>query len=285
MGAAKTALVIAAVSLAAVRSARADSCTGGTGSDRFPTCFDPGNRFSLTAATDGFGGAVQLRHEIHFEDEPDLVWKMEHDALDTTYDGFTGRFAGMLYRGRFLRHARDGHIVLPLGSPQKVFLPFDIGALVEVGTLRWAPTGDATLGMVKTALLIDLSRSRDFRRRLAIGPVGSWDLDLTRSPVAISQHQIAPFSALLTEVHLESLDGLTSCDLRSEAGMMWRTSHGWEKGLVVEAGLERVVLAVNDRPIALYATGRYDYARSEALAAVGLRIVILDRADPRVQRL
>jgi hypothetical protein len=285
VGTAKAALVVAAATLVAARPAHADSCTGGEGSERFATCFDPGNRFSITAATDGFGGAVALRHEIHFEDEPDLVWKMEHDALDTTYDGFSGRFAGMLYRGRYLRHARDGHIVLPLGTPQKVFLPFDIGALVEVGTLRWDATGDATLGMVRTALLVDLSRSRDFRRRLAIGPVASWDLDLTRSPVTIAEHQIAPFSALLTEVHLESLDGLTSCDLRSEAGMMWRTSHGWNKNLVVEAGLERVIIAVNDRPIALYATARYDYARSEALAAIGVRIVLFDKTDPRVQRL
>jgi hypothetical protein len=284
VGAAKTALVIAVA--AAARLARAEPCTGVTADgDRFATCFDPGNRLSLTAATDGFGGGLALRHEIHFDDEPDLVWKMEHTALDTSYDAFDHRFAGILYRGRFLRHARDGHIVIPIGAPKKVFLPFDIGALVEVGNLRWQGTGTATLGMVKTAALIDVSRSRDFRRRLAFGPVASWDIELTRSPVAIADHRIAPFSALLAELHLESVDGLTWFDARGEAGSSLSTLHGWQRELAGEVALERIVIALDDRPIALYATARYDRVTAEAIAAVGVRIVVFDRTDPRVRRL
>jgi hypothetical protein len=302
VGTAKAALIAAA--LAAARLAHADDaaeslargdaaeslasndCTGVSPSGgRFAACFDPGNRLSLTAATDGFGGGVALRHEIHFDDEPDLVWKLEHEGLDATYDGFSHAFAGVLYRGRFLRHARDGHIVIPIGAPKKVFLPFDIGALVEVGNLRWRAGQDATLGVVKTAALVDLSRSADFRRRFALGPVASWDVDLARTSVAITEHRIAPFSALLAEVHVESDSGLTILDLRGEAGTAWHTAGSWQRHLLAEASLERVVLAVNDRPIAVYATARYDYETSEALAAVGLRFVLFDRTDPRVQRL
>jgi hypothetical protein len=285
VGTAATALVIAAAAIWPA-AALADPCTSVSSSgERFATCFDPGNRLSVTAASDGFGGALALRHEIHFDDEPDLVWKMEHEMADTVWDGFDHRFDGLLYRGRYLRHARDGHIVMPIGAPKKVFLPFDIGALVEVGRLQVRAGGLSTLGVVKTAALIDLSRSRDFRRRLALGPVASWDIELGRSPVAIVDHRIAPFTALLAELHLESSSGLTSCDLRSEVGNAWLSSRGWQHTLTVEAALERVILAINDRPIALFATGHYDRTTSEALAAIGVRIVLFDRPDSRVGRL
>ena len=52
-----------------------------------------------------------------------------------------------------------------------------------------------------------------------------------------------------------------------------------------ETSLERIVLAINDRPIALYALAHYDSLRAETLAAVGMRIVLFDRADPRVAKL
>ena len=33
----------------------------------------------------GFGAGIALRHEITFDDDPDLEWKMEHGILDSTY--------------------------------------------------------------------------------------------------------------------------------------------------------------------------------------------------------
>jgi len=282
VGAAAQALLIVA---GLAGSARADPCTGTTDSgSRFATCFDPGNRFSLTAATDGFGGSLALRHELHFDDEPDLVWKLEHDLVDASWSWSDGT-SGILYRGRYLRHARDGHIVLPLGTPQKVYLPFDIGGLVEVGNVVARPDKPVELGIIKTAALIDISRSRDFRRRLAFGPVASWDVELARMPVAVADHRVAPFSALLAELHLESQDGLTLFDLRGEAGTAWHTTIGWHRRAQAEAILERVVIAVNDRPVALFVSGRYDSSLDEAVAAVGVRFVLVGRTDPRVSKL
>lgn len=269
--------------LSAGPAARADSCTGVTERGaRFATCFDVGNRLSVTAATTGFGGALALRHDITFDDDPDLVWKMEHAIAEASYTPFDHRFTGLLYRGRYLRHARDGHIVLPLGTPQKVFLPFDLGALVEVGQLDWRATGATGLGIVKTAALIDVSRARDHRSRLAFGPVGSWGVTLDRGQARVTEQVVAPFSALLAEAHLESADGLTFADLRGEAGMVWHTTGRWTFEQRAEASLERIVLAVDDRPVALFAAVRYDSELAEATAGVGVRIVLVDRTDPRV---
>lgn len=287
MGTASRALVAAAVAVAATvaapLAARAE-CTGITRSGgRFATCFDPGTRISLTAGSDGFGGAAGLRHVVHFADEPDLVWKLEHLAGDATYSAWDDRLSGILYRGRYLRHARDGHIVLPLGRPRKVFLPFDVGALAEVGSLHWR-AGDttATLGVVKTAALIDLARSRNFRRRFAIGPVARWDIQLAREPLAVAEHIVAPFTTGLANIHLESATGRTLADLRLEAGTSWHGPSGWRTSASAEASLEHTLLAINDRPIALLLGARYETATDEATARIGARIILAQRRDPRV---
>jgi hypothetical protein len=274
------------VLVAATTSAHADPCTGITASGgKFATCFDPGNRLSLTAGSDGFGGSIALRHIIHFDDEPDLIWKLEHVLFDATHAGFTDTFDGTLYRGRFVRHARDGHIVIPLGVPKKVFLPFDIGAFTEVGRIRWRDAMPARINLVEVAGVIDFARSRAFRR-IAFGPVARWEVDVTREgSFDLGQHLVAPFSMGIANLHYESTSGRLVGDLRVEAGTVWRSMSGWQPEANAEATLERVMLAINDRPIALVLGARYESETGEAIARIGARIVLFDRRDPRVSRL
>lgn len=282
MGAASLAAVV--VLVAAAAPARAESCTGKTrAGKRFAICYDPGNRLSVTAGSDGFGGALALRQMIHFEDDPDLEWKLEHQIGEVAHAGGAVGVTGLLYRGRYLRHTRDGHIVLPLGTPQKVFLPFDIGGLVEAGRITRRIDGTYELGIVKTAALIDLWRSRDFRRRFAIGPVARWEVGVSRDPdIVLGHHVIAPFSAGIANLHAESANGLTSADVSVEAGTAWSTDGGWHPDARAEASLERIVLAVNDRPIAVVVGARYASATDEAIASIGARVVLFQARDPRV---
>ncbi|HEV7554504.1 MAG TPA: hypothetical protein VGO00_03550, partial [Kofleriaceae bacterium] len=165
MGAAATAVIVVA---AMAMPARADNCTGVTdGGDRYPICFDVGNRIVVTGGTVGVAAGIHIRHEIHFADEPDLVWKLEHAVAQGSYGGLGGRFSASIYEGRFLRHSHDGHIVLPFGTPRKIFLPFDVGVEAQAGQLD-GKLGDptATLGVVRAVMLFDITRSDDFRRRL-----------------------------------------------------------------------------------------------------------------------
>jgi hypothetical protein len=262
--------------------AHAERCTGTSAAGPFARCFDPGNRLSVTAGSDGFGGALAVRHVIHFDDEPDLVWRLEHVLFDATHAGFEDRFAAAVYRGHFIRHARDGHIVLPLGVPKKVFLPFDVGAFAEVGTVTWRDEPTTRIGMIKTAGLVDFARSRTFRRRFAFGPVARWDVDVMREPRSVAEHFVAPFSAAMANIHVESANGRLVGDVRGEAGFVWSSASGWQTEARAEASLERIVLAINDRPISLFAGVRYETERTEAIARVGARIVVFDRRDPRV---
>jgi len=281
VGAAKVALLTVAL---VARSAHGESCTGiSKRGDRFATCFDLGNRLSVTAGSGGFGLALAVRHEITFDDDPDLEWKMEHVMVEGEHAALDTGFTATVYRGRFMRHARDGHIVIPLGTPKKVFLPFDIGAIAEVGRVEWQPLApNITLGVVRTAPLIDFARDLRYRKLFAIGPVAHWDMEVDRDFKGVSQHIVAPFTEGMANVHLESATGLYAAELRLEAGTAWRSDLGWKPEARASAELERIVLAVNDRPIALTFGVRYDSVRAETIAGVGVRFVLIHRTDPRV---
>jgi hypothetical protein len=281
LGTTAPALVVVAL-VAYAATARAEPCTGTSRAGRFALCFDPGNRISVTAGSDGFGAAAAMRHVINFDDEPDLVWKLQHVGFDATHAGFADRFTGTVYRAYFMRHARDGHIVLPLGTPKKVFLPFDVGAYAEVGTVTWRDQPTTRIGVVKMAGLIDVSRTRTFRRRIAFGPSARWDVDVMQNPRSITDHFVSPFTTAMANLHLESANGRLIGDLRAEAGMVWSNKTGWEPQAQAEALVERIVLAINDRPISLVLGARYETETGEATARIGARIVLFDRADPRV---
>ena len=288
MGTAASQVVAVAILLAAAPS-RADSCTGVTERGaRFATCFDPGNRLTLTgdatsASSIAVGGGIALRHEITFDDDPDLEWKMSHTLIDGSHDTMSSGFDGIVYSGLYLRHSRDGHIVLPFGVPKKVYLPFDIGALAEVGRFDWR-AGDptATVSVIRVAPLVDFARTQSERGVLAIGPSAHWDISWDPTMRAVTEHRVAPFTEGLIDLRLESHDGLTVGDARVEAGTAWRSDTGWRPELRAQASLERTVIAVDDRPVALTAQVQYDSVRSELVASVGARIVLAARTDPRV---
>jgi hypothetical protein len=286
MGAAKVALAAAALVLLAGATAHADpSCTGVTpAGGRFATCFDPGNRFFLRVSTDGFGAVLQLRHIIHFDDEPDLVWKMEHTLAETTYLGLWQRYSARLYGGRYLRHARDGHIILPFSTTRKVFLPFDVGAETDVGTLSQQIGDDtARLGVVRTAALIDIGRSESFSHHLALGAEARWDVDLIDDTmIDVVEHHVSPFSTAVADLYGESANGLMLGSVRVEGGTAWSSLTGWEPQVVAGARLERVVIALNDRPLSLFGGVRYDSERAEVRGEVGLGFALFQRRDRRV---
>lgn len=276
-------MAVVVVSLLGARAAHAADapppCLLGPADDPFPICFDTGNRLVLQLAYGGTGGAIELRHVVQTEDN-DISWRLEHRLAAAGTDGTTWR--GALYRGRFMRHSRDGHIVLPTSPPRKLFLPFDIGAEADVGRFEITPGAPRVrLGMVRAALLLDVARNDDredpFLRRLAFGVAARWDLeapDLGR-PFSDAEHFAAPFSMGVAELHLESRDGLTVFDASVEAGERWSSQTGWGGALVAQTSLERVVVAFNDRPLSLYAASGWEAPGRGAWVTAGLRFALV----------
>jgi hypothetical protein len=280
-------LALAWAAMAAPAPARADPrCTGTTATGgRFAACFDPGNRLFVHATTAGTGGGIVLRHALRFDDEPDLVWKLEHRVLvaHVRTSGPANHLEAVAYAGRYLRHARDGHVVIPFSVGRKLFLPFDVGADAEAGRIS-ALAGDARLevGVVRTAALIDLSRSESFRRRLCVGALIRWDVQMDREPLAIAEHVVAPLSAGVIDAHAESKNGLTAADLRFEGGKAWSSAGGWRTDLWAELSLERILVAINDRPLSVILGARYRTVTEELRAQIGVRFALFQRLHRQV---
>lgn len=245
----------------------------------FPVCFDPGNRVLLSASTGGYGGELRVRHRL--SPEPGIWWRLEHRALAAVASA--ERVRGVVYQGRYLRHARDGHIVFPLRPTKKVFLPFDVGAEAEVGRLDWRYADDAVdLGAVRAALLFELTRASHVRRRLAVGAVARWDMRLGEDVSVVRAHAVAPFSRALADAYVESRDGLTLAGLRVEAGTAWSSEGGWRESITAEANVERVLIALDDRPLALFVAGGYDGEDRGWRGEVGLRFALATWGAARV---
>ena len=259
-------------------------CTGkSSAGSPFAICFDPGNRLFLATSTGGYGGGVRLRQLLRFADEPDLVWKLDHEIATVTAASWASRYRAALYSGRYLRHARDGHVVLPFSVGRKLFLPFDIGASASVGTITGRADRSAVeIGVVNAAALIDIARSPSFRRRLAIGMVVRWDATVDPRTTTVGEQVVAPLTSALVDIHFESANGLTLADLRTEFGKVWSSSSGWRQQLLASASLERVLIAVNDRPLSLTLGARYHSNQDELLGELGLRFALFQRRHRRV---
>lgn len=289
-------------------AARAEpTCWAGPAGDQFPTCFDLGTRVTLglawsaTSATGGAGGdpgsgagipgaaassepvgsmAIAVRH-VMTTDDPGVWWRLEHVVLDARVGRDSTR--GVLYSGRYVRHARDGRIVLPTSPPRKLYLPFDLGAEAEVGRIATRGGADRIdVGVVRTGFFGELLRSPSFRRRLELGVAARWDLtgSASSSDLTVTEHRVAPFTLVMAAAHFESASGLTSLDLAAEAGRTWSTERGWESTAAASGALERILLAVNNRPLSVYARASYDARGAGGAAWVGLRIGVFAPPGP-----
>jgi hypothetical protein len=268
------------IALAAATEARAERCVARTESgEPFPVCFDVGNQLFVSGGTSGFGGGIRLRHAMTFDDEPDLTWKLEHRLLEGSALGLDHEIDGAVYRGRYLRHARDGHLVLPLGLPKKIFLPFDIGAETAVGTVRRGHADDAALeiGAVRVAGLIDWSRTSSFRKRLAIGVLGHWDMSVDSAEPEILEHRVMPLTGLAASAGFESASGLTLGSAAIEAGRAWSTSEGWEWSARASVNAERTLIAINDRPLSIQLEAAARLPERELTFGVNARFALLAR--------
>jgi hypothetical protein len=274
-------VVLAVVALLAGGGvAHADECRSGPANDPFVTCFDPGNRLVLHVGGDTGGAHGYIGGSIHARgygvtDDPTIYWGLDHDIAEAIYDGEHVR--GALYRGRFLRHSRDGHIVVPTSPPRKLFLPFDIGAEAAVGSFdARTDTPLVDVGLLRAALVLEVTRSGDLRKRLVFGVAGRWDVtaDLADGNIAVPESFVSPFSLGVAGLHLESSDGLHVLDVELEAGPRWSSVHAWGHLVRAQASYERVLIALDDHPLSLFMqTGWEDPGRG-AWALAGARFVL-----------
>ena len=82
-------------------------------------------------------------------------------------------------------------------------------------------------------------------------------------------------STLAVALHGERSDGLAAGGVRAEASHRWSSARGWERAYRVDADAEWTPLAVNDRPVALFALATAqsapDLPRPELRVMAGVR--------------
>ena len=251
----------------------------------YPICFDPGDGLVLGAGgrMRNGEGAPSLRAGVHIRTgrtsrSKGTPWFNSHRLLGL--EAWGGEQRGLtftVYDGTLRRHLEEGFILVPTARPLRIPFPFDVTLAPRVGHLErrvWEGPG-WTLETVRAGLLLDPVRSETGRVWLGVGPVASHTL--RRSPDG-AEHTVSPFTTLMLDTGVESEDGLWALRASGLAG--W--SLGFENGTFfrarAEAGLERVLLAVEDQPVVLQLSGAYTHRdaglsrRSEWTAGAGLAV-------------
>jgi hypothetical protein len=264
----------------------------GVDGGRFRVRFDPGERLAVGTGIDataaGAVPAVELGMWLRSEPPApdfDVYWKRSHEIAHLRLRPQGGgdsaaAIDGLVYRGLYLRQSREGTLTLPLAPPVAVPLPFDVGLLAEIGRLagplRLDPGGPPLeAGVVHGEVVADFLRSRRPGRWLLLGVGGRYEVGLSRDAtgVLLADHRVSPMTALSVALHGESGGGLVSGGLRAEGGRRWSGARGWENAYRVEGEGEVIPLAVNDRPVSLFATAIADSGAGTGGPRPELRLV------------
>ncbi len=275
---------------AASGAALPDPCVATDARGRsFRVCFEPGSGLDLSAgAVLGEreplrGGASDVRVALRWRKDlrspaGDLEWLrdmafLEARGLFTNGDAEARAASALLWRGVFVRHRASPFLLIPGPRPLRFPFPFDVGLLVEVGGAAWdgARPGEAHLAPIRSALLLDLG-GHGVLRRFAFGPEVAWTVSVSDEVDTV--HGIVPFTAGVLDARAESRDGLAAAALSVRGGSSLAVPGGAEVFLEARLSLERVVIAVNDRPVALYAEGGFRGGPGGRGAEVGLGLKI-----------
>jgi hypothetical protein len=212
----------------------------------------------------------------------EVAWRRDHEIahLRLRPGGSTADTAveGVLYRGLFLRQSRAGTVTLPLSPPIALALPFDIGLRAEVGRFDGALAAPATVGIVRGEVVADFWRSRRPGCWLLAGLGARYDAGLSRDTAGLlrADQRVAPMTAVSLAAHAQRGDGLLSGGARAEAARRWSSVRGWEQALRFEGEVEAIPVAVNDRPLSVFASASAEAAGgmlgTELRLLVGARV-------------
>jgi hypothetical protein len=223
----------------------------------FAICFDPGNGLLV-----GAGQLVQageagpelqagfLLRSTRTSSTKGTPWFNTHRILDTHARGGTARrsLTTTLYDGTLRRHLEDGFILIPTARPVRIPFPFDLALALRVGHLErrvWEGPG-WTLETGRAALLLDPLRSPTGRVWLGVGPAAGHILRRTREGTV---HELTPFTSALIDAGYETEDGAWTLRARALAGWTFGFDGVTRFRARAEAGVERLLVAVNDQPV------------------------------------
>jgi len=181
--------------------------------------------------------------------------------------------SALAWSGTFVRRRTSPFLLIPRPSPIRIPFPFDVGLLAEAGGGAWEASRPDRLRVspLRAALLFDLGR-RAGVRRLAFGPEVAWRVDLERHRTPVNL--IVPFTAGVLSARAEAESGLAAAELGVRGGAAVRVPGGAASFVEAVLSAERTVLALNDRPLAIFVecSARGGEGGRGAEAVAGLRL-------------
>jgi hypothetical protein len=126
-------------------------------------------------------------------------------------------------------------------------------------------------------VVADFLRSERPGRWLLVGVGGRYDLGLARDAAGAvaGDHRVTPMTAVSFALRGERGDGLAAAGVRAEGSRRWSSARGWENAFRIDAEAELTPVAINDRPLSLFAAAVADSgagpSRPELRVFAGLR--------------
>ncbi len=223
------------------------------------------------------GGIAYRQIATRGEGKEKIVWQIDHRFVSGWMHPLRRAsrplpaFDAAVYTVTALRHDELPSIVLPSSPPVSLAFPFDVGFQAQLGQasvperLPVASAGGARVpivrvGVMHAALILDPWRSGVVGRSLEIGVGARYDID-TYGPPSLQApkvlHRVAPMTAASLRLRTQSGDGLWLVDCRGEVVPHWTSEGIWRVAGGAGARVERIVLALNDEPIAAVVEGGY----------------------------
>ncbi len=259
----------------------------------FRVRFDPesrirlgfGDALGLGGARDGAasqapevtGGIAYRQIAARGEGREKIVWQIDHRFVSGWIHPFRRAsqplraFDAAVYTVTALRHDELPSIVLPSSPPVSLAFPFDVGFEAQLGQAsvpERLPVASASgarvpvvrVGVMHAAMILDPWRSGVVGRSFEIGVGARYDIDMYGAPSLQAPkvlHRVAPMTAASLRLRTQSGDGLWLGDCRGEVVPHWTSEGIWRVAGSAAARVERIVLALNDAPIAAVLEGGY----------------------------
>ncbi len=233
--------------------------------DPYPVCFDPGNGLRLGAGVQARDGEAVATLRAGFlvrsgraSRSKGTPWFNAHRFVqaEALLDSERRAVSLTLYEASLRRHLEEGFILVPTARPVRIPFPFDLTVALRAGHWErrfWEGPG-WTLETGRAALLLDPVRANTERISLGIGPAASHVL--RRTPDGLV-HELSPFTSLMLDAGYETASGAWA--LRATGLVGW--SYGFDGATRfrarAETSVERLVLALNDRPVWLRVSAAY----------------------------
>ena len=226
--------------------------------------FDPGNRLRVglgvssetlrrgEAESAFFFGYQHSRRRGEF-DEGDF-WKLATTLVDGRLRWCAGRapqLEAVAVEGVYISYSDDPHLTLPTVPPKRMWFPFNPGVQVAALDFRFIDAESWRLSVIETGLVLDVSRSARTGTLAWFGVAGSYGVQQT--PRADIAHLMAPMTLGTLGFSQDWRGALYRVSGALTYGPSWSTEGGWSGRGNARLRAAATLLAINDRPLSVFA--------------------------------